>query len=81
MAGEDCTVGGEVESIGLAEVRSALTWWLEAGVDVAIQEEPRNWLKPAPARKAATAEPPPPNIARPSHETLAELQATSSPHR
>jgi DNA polymerase len=68
-------VGGEVESIGLAEARSALAWWLEAGVDVAIQEEPRNWLKPAAPRKAATAEPaPPPNVSQPSHETLAELQ-------
>lgn len=67
-------MGGEVESIGLAEARSALTWWVEAGVDVAIQEEPRNWLKPAPQRKSAEAEAPPPNVTRPSHETLAELQ-------
>ena len=74
MAGEECTVGGEVESIGLAEARSALAWWLDAGVDVAIQEDPRNWLKPAPPRKAAAIEAPPPNITRPSHETLAELQ-------
>ena len=75
MAGEDCTVGGEVESIGLAEVRSALTWWLEAGVDVAMQDEPRNWLKPAAAQQPQAAEvAPPPNVARPSHQTLAELQ-------
>jgi len=69
-------VGGELETIGIAEVRSALAWWLEAGVDVAVQEEPRDWLKPAPPRSAApTAEPAPqPNIAPPSHETLAELQ-------
>ncbi|MBV8907959.1 MAG: uracil-DNA glycosylase [Sphingomonas sp.] len=64
-----------METIGIAE-RSALAWWLEAGVDVAVQEEPRDWLKPAPPRSAApTAEPAPqPNIAPPSHETLAELQ-------
>jgi len=69
-------VGGELETIGIAEARSALAWWLEAGVDVAVQEEPRDWLKPAPPRSAApTAEPAPqPNIAPPSHETLAELQ-------
>jgi len=69
-------VGGELETIGIAEARSALAWWLEAGVDVAVQEEPRDWLKPAPPRSAApTAEPvPQPNIAPPSHETLAELQ-------
>jgi len=24
---------------------SALRWWLEMGVDVAVQEEPRNWLQ------------------------------------
>ena len=37
-------MGGDVESIGIAEARSALAWWLEAGVDVAVQEEPRDWL-------------------------------------
>ena len=69
-------MGGELETIGIAEARSALAWWLEAGVNVAVQEEPRDWLKPAPPRSAApTAEPAPqPNIAPPSHETLAELQ-------
>lgn len=68
-------MGGEVDSIGVAEARSALSWWLAAGVDVALQEEPRNWLKPsAPRQPASVAEPPPPNITQPSHETLAELQ-------
>lgn len=68
-------MGGEVETIGIAEARSALAWWLDAGVDVAIQEEPRDWLKPAAPRKAAPAEAAPsPNVTRPSHETLAELQ-------
>jgi len=68
-------VGGEADSIGIAEARSALAWWLAAGVDVAIQEEPRNWLKPPTPRKAAPAEPvPSPNVSRPSHETLGELQ-------
>ena len=69
-------MGGEVESIGFAEARSALAWWLDAGVDVAVQEEPRDWLKPPP--EAAAREPSrtaaPPNITQPSHETLAELQ-------
>ena len=68
-------MGGELDLIGLAEARSALSWWLDAGVVCAIQEEPRNWLKPAPARKVVAAEPAPPaNVTRPSHETLAELQ-------
>ena len=62
--------------IGEAEARSALGWWLEAGVDVAIQEEPRNWLLP-PRPRAATVPAealPEPNVASPSHETLAALQ-------
>jgi DNA polymerase len=65
-----------METIGIAEARSALAWWLEAGVDVAVQEQPRDWLKPpAPRPAAKAAEPAPPaNVAPPSHETLAELQ-------
>jgi uracil-DNA glycosylase len=30
------------------EAASALRWWLEAGVDVATQDEPRNWLERTP---------------------------------
>lgn len=72
-------MGGEVELIGIAEARSALAWWLEAGVDAAVQEAPRDWLKPALARKLASPGSPPAtaplaNLAQPSHETLAELQ-------
>ena len=50
-------MGGEVESIGIAEARSALAWWLEAGVDVAVQEQARDWLKPAAPRPQAEAAP------------------------
>jgi DNA polymerase len=62
--------------IGEAEARSALGWWLQAGVDVALQEEPRNWLlPPTPRKPLAPAEPlPEANVAPPSHETLAALQ-------
>jgi DNA polymerase len=68
-------VGGELESIGIAEARSALGWWLEAGVDIAVQEEPRDWLKPAPPRAAApAAAPEPANLVQPSQDTLAQLQ-------
>jgi DNA polymerase len=74
MAGEERGVGGTVESIGVAEARSALAWWLEAGVDVAIQDEPRDWLKPAAKKPAQSEAAPPPNITRPDHETLADLQ-------
>lgn len=70
-------MGGTVELIGNAEARSALAWWLEAGVDVAVQEEPRDWLKPsAPRVRPAPPETAPiPNIAPPSHETLVDLQS------
>ena len=70
-------MGGEAETIGIAEARSALAWWLDAGVDVAVQDEPRNWLKPAPKIQpvAPQEQAPIPNIAPPSHETLAELQS------
>ena len=65
-------MGGEIESIGVAEARSALAWWLEAGVDVAIQEKPRDWLKPAPPRQPS--QPVIANVAEPNAETLAGLQ-------
>ena len=77
MAGEESAVGGEVDSIGIAEARNALAWWLDAGVDIAVQEEPRDWLKPAPARapsQRVAEDPAVSNIAQPSLETLAELQ-------
>jgi uracil-DNA glycosylase len=74
-AGEDWAVGGDVESIGIAEARSALAWWLEAGVDAAIQEEPRNWLIPSPPKARPVAKPvEAPNVRPPDHETLADLQ-------
>src|SRR5205823_1466491 len=58
------------------EARSALTWWLDAGVDVAVQEEPRDWLAPPAPRKPNATEPTPlANVAEPAHETLAELQS------
>ena len=44
-----------------AAVTAALTWWLEAGVDVAVSEIPRNWLAggaPAVAISAPTVEAP-----------------------
>src|SRR5437762_5219897 len=73
--GEEGSVGGEVEPIGIAEARSALAWWLDAGVDVAVQEDARDWLKPAPPPPFRTAEPAPvSNVAEPDAETLAALQ-------
>ena len=67
-------MGGELQSIGIAEARNALAWWLEAGVDSAVQEEPRDWLNPTSPIPQAAESPAPPNIVEPSHETLAALQ-------
>jgi DNA polymerase len=75
MAERTNAVGGEAGHIGLAEAKSALAWWLDAGVDVAVQEDPRDWLKPAPPRNQPSPEPAlVANVTRPSHETLAEMQ-------
>jgi len=74
MAGEESDVGGEMQSIGIAEARSALGWWLEAGVDVAVQEDARNWLQPSPPKAPPSEPQPEPNVTQPSHETLVELR-------
>jgi DNA polymerase len=76
MAREEDKVGGEAESIGVAEAKSALAWWLEAGVDIAVQEQPRDWLKPAPSRTAPASEHATvSNVAEPDSETLDALQS------
>lgn len=36
---------------------AALAWWIEAGVDIAVSETPRNWLAGAPALAAAPLPP------------------------
>lgn len=40
-----------------AAAASALQWWADAGVDVMVDEEPRDWLRPK--AKAETSVPPP----------------------
>jgi DNA polymerase len=65
-------VGGEVESNGVAEARSALSWWLESGVDAPVQEERRNWLKPSPKVAKEPAAPAP--AEQPVHETLDQFR-------
>ena len=57
-----------------AAAAGLLEWWIESGVDVAIGETPRNWLKP-PAKPGTATEPADQtNIVEPNHETLAELR-------
>jgi len=68
-------VGGDLDTIGIAEARSALAWWIEAGVDIAVQEEARDWLKPSPARPLVAPEAPAAsNVTEPTAETLVDLQ-------
>ena len=66
------SVGGDLDIIGPDEARSALGWWLDAGVDAAVQEAPRNWLKPAPAPIPDKADAP--NIKIPDPQTLDALK-------
>jgi DNA polymerase len=79
MAGTQSGVGGDLDTIGPElggrEARSLLAWWLEAGVDVAVQESARNWLAPPVPRSASADTPAVPNIVAPTHDTLAALQS------
>ncbi len=62
-------MGGDNDAIGMAEAASALRWWLDAGVDGAVQEAPRDWLKAG----GAASEPQvdrPPSPTEPLPETL-----------
>ncbi len=49
----------EAGDLTQAEAMSLLAWWVEAGVDVAVQEEPRDW-------RARRAPPPPEPSAAPA---------------
>lgn len=49
-------MGGTVIAADTREAASALRWWLEAGVDLAIQDSPRNWLDAGAAPAPAAAE-------------------------
>jgi DNA polymerase len=67
-------VGGIIAESAVAEAKSALAWWIEAGVDCAVSEAPRNWLEsPKPPEKVpAAAEQP--NVRIPEPETLDALK-------
>jgi len=53
-------MGGEDREIDQAAVSSALAWWLEAGVDVPVSEQPRDWLKTAALPPPLVSDAPPP---------------------
>ena len=65
-------MGGELQVIDRDAADSLINWWLDAGVDVAVSESPRDWLgrnKPVKAEPAAVA-----NVSEPNPETLAALR-------
>jgi DNA polymerase len=45
------------EALTPAAAASVLQWWSDAGVDVMIDEEPRDWLRPKPKTPAPAAAP------------------------
>ncbi|HMI40362.1 MAG TPA: uracil-DNA glycosylase family protein [Sphingomicrobium sp.] len=53
-------MGGEIKDLSRAEAASLLGWWLDAGVDAAISEQPRDWLRPGAPIVAAAVEAPAP---------------------
>src|SRR4029453_10866606 len=65
-------MGGEIEAIDRDAVDNLIGWWLEAGVDVAVGESPRDWMRlnqeTPPLASTVT------NVAEPNPETLAELR-------
>lgn len=67
-------MGGTVIAADTREAASALRWWLEAGVDGAIQESPRNWLDASEARAPAAVEELRPAEALPIPDTLETFQ-------
>lgn len=69
MGGDRQVIASDV---GRAAADSLIGWWLEAVVDVAVGEAPRDWLR----RNSAPAAdiPPMANVTEPKPETLAALQ-------
>ena len=67
-------MGGDLIELSPAEARSALSWWLEAGVDGAVQEDARDWLAPPKPRKPKAPGPEEPNIKVPEPQTLDALK-------
>ncbi|MEQ7872707.1 uracil-DNA glycosylase family protein [Sphingomonas sp. ASV193] len=67
-------MGNNTLTIDEAEAASLLDWWLEAGVDVAVAEQPRDWTRARVAAPVAPAElPPPPSSGK--LDTLAAFHA------
>jgi len=65
-------MSGDQSAIDREAVAAALAWWTEAGVDVAISETPRDWLKSAATAPAVAAAPP--ETAPTVHEDLSAFR-------
>ena len=65
-------MGGPGIATDEREAASALRWWLEMGVDAAVQETPRNWFEREQPPALVRDEPPAPAI--PVPDTLEEFQ-------
>jgi len=48
-------MGGSADQLTRDEAERLLRWWLDAGVDTAISEEPRQWLKAPASRSSGVA--------------------------
>jgi DNA polymerase len=51
-------MNGDGDFSAAERAASALRWWSDAGVDVLLDERPREWLKPRPAAPVADEAPP-----------------------
>jgi uracil-DNA glycosylase family 4 len=72
-------MGGTGIATDMREAASALRWWLEAGVDGAIQEAPRNWLAASSPQQPVALEPDTP-AAPPAPATLEEFREWLAGH-
>jgi DNA polymerase len=71
-------MGGDAGLLNSDEVASLLGWWLDAGVDTSVADQPRDWLKrptPGISPAAEVAAPPPGAEARPRADTLEAFHA------
>jgi uracil-DNA glycosylase family 4 len=58
------------DPVSPAAAASALQWWADAGVDVMVDEEPRNWLRPKPKAESEAVAAPAPGDALPDQLDL-----------
>lgn len=70
---DSSAVGGNIESLDRQTIDSLLDWWRESGVDHAVGEQPRDWLRRVAVPATPATAPLGAATAKPQH--LAEFQA------